>query len=335
MLKFIFKTLRRCFSTRVYRILAIACVFILPLLSTIKNPIFSSDAPVIGNCAIIIRSQQIPAYNETIRGFETECKRENISVKAIYDLKGDIEVGKKVIQGIVKDGTSQPNLILAVGILAATLTKERFPGVPIIFCMVINHERFDLRGENITGISSEAPVEDQFAILKGLLGARKNIGVIYDPGKTGRIVSESTSVADKYGLRLTKTEVTLEREVAPAIKNISSKIDALWLVPDSTVITKDSLDVILKTALKNRLPVFCTSSAIVKAGALLSVSPDYENTGYQAAQIAKRLLQSPTPISLGVQEPEKLKLTINTRTAEIIGMDITALKSRPDVVLYP
>lgn len=201
--------------------------------------------------------------------------------------------------------------------------------------MVINHERFNLEGANVTGISSEASLEDQFAILKEILGTQKNVGVIYDPTKTGKIISEATAVAERFEFNLIKTEVLSEKEVAAALKNSIKGIDALWIVPDGTVVTKDSLDAIFKKTLKNRLPTFCTSSAIVKAGALISISPDYRYTGLQAAQLAQTLLNAPTTTSLGVKQPDKLTLTLNTQTAEIIGINLSSIKSRDDIVLYP
>ena len=126
-------------------------------------------------------------------------QRKNISINSIYNLNGDADEGKRIIQNI-KDNEFEPDLILAVGVLAATLVKEQFTDVPIIFCMVINHKRFNLQGANITGISSEVSVEGQFAILKELLGAHKNVGVIYDPTKTGNIVSEADRVIKNLNL---------------------------------------------------------------------------------------------------------------------------------------
>ncbi len=286
------------------------------------------------NTVFVIRSQQISAYNEAIKGFEEGCKEKNISIKAIYDLKGDAEEGKRVVQNI-KDNKIKPNLILAVGVLAATIAKEQFPDIPIIFCMVINHERFNLGGANITGISSEASVEDQFALLKELPGAPKNVGVIYDPTKTGKIISEAIIVTKKFEFNLVKSEVFSEKDVESELKNIINKIDALWVIPDSTVITKKSLNVISKIALEHHLPIFCTSDAIVKAGALVSVSPDYEYTGIQAARMAQTLLNSPTTTSLGIKQPDKLKLTLNTQTAEIIGVNLSSMQSYPNMILYP
>jgi len=283
---------------------------------------------------IVIQSQPIAAYGEAIKGFGEECKRNNISIAGIYDLKGDIDEGKRVIKNI-KDNKLRPDLILAVGVLATTLVKEQFTGIPIIFCMVINHERFNLEGANMTGISSEASIGDQFGILKELLGAKRNVGIIYDPMKTGKIVSEADLVAKGIEFNLIKAEIGSESEVASALTGMVNKIDALWIIPDGTVVTKESLEIILKMSPKHRLPVFCTSSAIVKAGALVSISPDYRQTGIQAAQLAHTLLNSPMVISLGVKQPDKLKVTLNTQTAGIIRVDTSPLRSRPDVVFYP
>lgn len=305
-----------------------------PMIVAIERIAASQATHVNENTAIIIRSQQIAAYNDAIKGFEEGCKEKNIPIKVIYDLKGNTDEAKKIVQAI-KGDKLKPSLILAVGVLAATLAKDQFPDIPIIFCMVINHERFNLRGTNITGISSEASLEDQFVILKKIIGLRKNVGVMYDPTKTGKIISEATNVAGKFEINLLKIEVLSEHDVSSALKNNIDKIDALWIVPDGTIITKDSIEDIVKKTSKKRIPTFCTSNAIVKAGALISISPDYVYTGLQAAQMAQTLLNDPTTTSLGIKQPDKLQITLNTQTAKTIGIKLSAFKSFPDIILYP
>ncbi|MFO0793339.1 MAG: ABC transporter substrate binding protein [Candidatus Brocadiaceae bacterium] len=308
--------------------------FIIVFIFCIPFQISPGTAEETRTMAIVLRSQQIAAYNDVIKGFEDGCKGNGISIKAIYDLKGDVGEGKRVMVNIKNDHI-RPDVVFAVGVLAATLAKEYFPHTPIIFCMVINHERFDLDGPNITGISSEASVEDQFSILKELLGTRKNIGVIYDPTKTKRIITEATVVAKTYEFNLVTAEVMSENDINSTLDRILKKIDALWIVPDSTVITKNSLGTILQASQKCRLPTICTSVAIVKGGALVSISPDYLYTGVQAAKLAQTLLRTPTRTSLGIQQPDKLKIVINTQAAKTIGTNLSSLQSRTDVVFYP
>lgn len=295
---------------------------------------------------IVIRSQEIAAYNEAIKGFVEGCKGQGISIGKIYDMEGDIDEGKKVIQ-YMKNDVQKPDLIVTVGILATVLAKDQFADVPIIFCMVVNHKRFDLNEPNITGISSDAPVEDQLTLMKELLGTKKKIGVIYDPIHTGKIVSEAALIAEKFRLELIKKEVTSETEVASALKDIINKIHAFWILPDDTVVTKDSLSTIYKLTLKHRLPTFSTSSAIVKQGAMLSISPDYTSIGLQAARMAKALLIAPKAVQHDmeqqeettyfpdIEKPDRLKITINTKVVKDIGLNILPIRSYPDVVFYP
>ena len=286
------------------------------------------------NTVIIIRGQKITAYNKVIAGFEQGCSGKNISIEKIYDLKGDIEDGKKVIQSI-KSNKQKSGLIFAVGIHAAVLSKAQFTNIPIIFCMVINHERFNLQGANITCISTEVSAEDQFAYLKELLGTVKNLGVIYDPLKNRNIISKAILVARKFKINLIKAEITFNKEVTFALKKIVKKIDVLWIIPDSTVITISSLYAILEIALKHRLPTFCYSGIIVKEGAMTSISPDYSDIGIKAAWMAQTLLNSPTVTSLGIKQPDKLKSYLNIQTANKIGIDILSIKPGTNVVLYP
>lgn len=304
--------------------------YILPLL--LLTSFYISIVTAGEKTVTIIQSQQIAAYNEAVKGFKEACRGKNIAIKEIYDLKGDIEEGKKTVLDIK---ANKPNLILAVGVLAATLVKEQFPEIPIIFCMVVNHYRFNLQGNNITGISVEASVEDQFIILRNLLGEYKNLGVIYDITKTGKIISEAETIAKTIGFNLIKSEVTSEKEVIPVLEDIIKKIEALWIIPDSTVITKNTLEAISRIALDHHLPTFCTSEAIVKTGALISISPDYTYTGLQAAQIAQILLNNPGTTSMGIKNPEKLRLTLNTQTAESVGINLTTFQSYPNIILYP
>ncbi len=281
-----------------------------------------------------MRSHQVIAYDDAIKGFQEGCKDYGITVRDIYDLNGDAETGKKVVLGI-KNSKSPPDLILAVGVLAATLAKEYFTDIPVIFCLVINHERFNFQGSNIVGISSEAATEDQFLAIKELLVGRKRLGVIYDPIQTEKLVAEAIPLAQKHDFDLITKKIASEKDIPAALDAIINKIDVLWMIPDSTVITKEALSVILKKVQKHRIPTFCTSSSIVKSGALASVAIDYTQTGFQAAKIAQSLLFHKKETPPGVRHPEKLKWTLNEKTAKWLGINIAPFESRSNVTVYP
>lgn len=286
--------------------------------------------------ALIVKSQDIVAYNKVVKGFEDRCKDQKINIKSIIDLDGDAKRGKKLIKKFKnKYKNNDIDVVFTIGSLAVTLVKEQFKDIPIIFCMVINHDRFDLKRENITGIPAEASIDEQFRILKKLIGTQKNVGVIYDPAISKDIVLKARAITNEYGFNLVESEIESSKEAAPALNSIIDNIDALWLIPDNTVISTRSLKSILQITEKHQLPTVCTSSAIVKAGGFVSIAPDFNATGMQAANIAQQLLSNPEIMSLGIKEPDKLKVTLNTEIVGKVKADTGPILTRLDLILYP
>lgn len=287
------------------------------------------------NPVLVIRSQDIAAYNEAIDGFKDGCKKADIPIGVVLDLKGNVDTGEKAIRGI-KPKYPSPRLILSVGVLATTLAKEHYPFTPIIFCMVVNHERFALGGENVTGIASEASAEEQLQVYKDFFGNRRNIGVVFDPtGNAEGIIQDAEQAANKMGFNLIKAEASLPNQVEVALKGIIDRIDALWIIPGHVTVSPVALNAIFKITTQRRLPTFSSSVAIARAGALFAVSPGYETIGEQASQLSQTLLSMPSTTSLGMQRPEKLMLTVNRKTAKKLEVDVSVFQVHPDVVLYP
>ena len=161
------------------------------------------------------------------------------------------------------------------------------------------------------------------------------MGVIYDPSKTGNIIAKAEKKVVDAGMNLVKYEIDSSKEVSEAIENIIGKIDALWLLPDSTVVTKKSFGFIKSTTLENKIPLLCTSDVFVKAGALAAVFSDYKCVGIQAAQLSERILEPSSPDSLGIVNPDSFKLAINTDTAKKLGLNLEVVQENSKINIYP
>ena len=282
--------------------------------------------------AVVIKSQNLSAYNEVMEGFKGECIQNNITIKSIYDLKGKMKIGHKIVRKIRKE---KPDIVLTIGVLATTIAKEELKDIPMVFCMVINHERFQLTGPNITGITTEIAIEEQFKGYQTILDSLQDLGVIYDPSKTGNIIESAETKVKDTGINLVKYEIKSSKMVSEALENVIGRIDALWLLPDSTVVTKKSFGLIKSTTLENKIPLLCTSDVFVKAGALAAVFSDYKYVGRQAAQLAKEILSQSALGSLGIVNPDKFNLAINSDTAEKLGLTLKEVREKPHTIIYP
>ena len=82
-------------------------------------------------------------------------------------------------------------------------------------------------------------------MYRALVPTLQVIGVIYDPEKTGTLVKEAGEVAERFGLRFLAAPVASQTEVPAALRSLLGKVDALWMLPDETVVTSESLTFLL------------------------------------------------------------------------------------------
>ena len=91
---------------------------------------------------------------------------------------------------------------------------------------------------------------------------------------------------------------------------------------DRTVLTTQSLQYVFLFAFQNNLPLIGLSDHFVKMGALFAVGPDYEDIGRQSGELAARILSGEEPGDLSYVSPRRVLLSLNLRTAEIIGIRV-------------
>ena len=284
--------------------------------------LFYGTIPAIALDITILKSSDIAAYNQAVGGFKAALPPGTTFTE--YNMQGNVAEGRKQAQKI---RASDTGLVLAVGLKAAQVAKIEITDVPVVFCMVLDPSKHGLRSPNMTGILLEVPIERQFATLRWALPGSKRLGVLYDPEKTGPMIEEARRRAKGLGLDLIARPVTSEKEVPAALRELMPQVDTLWLLPDSTVLTEDSLRFLLSTTLEATIPVIGFSPDLVKSGALIGLSVQYDDLGRQAASLAKSLVNNQGTTSLGLIQPDRLRLSLNLKTGKYLGITIP-----PDVV---
>jgi putative ABC transport system substrate-binding protein len=266
----------------------------------------------------ILKSSDIAAYNQAVAGFRAEIGE--AATLTEYDLVGDVARGRKMAR---KVRGSDAGLVVAVGLKAALVAKLELPDVPIIYCMVLDPEKHDLRGPNVAGISLRVPMERQFSTMRALLPKLKFVGVIYDPDKTGPLIEEARRLAGRAGFELVERQVRSEKDLPGALRSLTVKMEALWLVPDSTVLTEDSIRFVLGTSLDHNIPVIGFSSEFVRNGALAGLSISPEDIGRQVGVLTKRAMNGANSLSPATMPPDRIRLAVNLKTAKYLGLSLS------------
>jgi putative tryptophan/tyrosine transport system substrate-binding protein len=274
-------------------------------------------SPLAAHEIAILKSSDIAAYNHAVSGLQAELA--GTATLTVYELEGDVTRGKKLARKI---RASDAAVVIAVGLKAALAAKVELVDIPVIYCMVLDPEKYDLRASNLTGISLRVPIERQFNTIHALVPNLKQLGVLYDPEKTAPLVEEARRVAARLGFELVEHKIHTEKELPSAIRALLPKVQGLWLVPDSTVLTEESIPFVLGTALDQNVPVVGFSSEFVRNGALVGLSINPEDIGRQAAVMAQKILKrSDRTVPMSVP-PDRIRLAVNQKTAKYLGLTL-------------
>lgn len=274
----------------------------------------------------VVESRQIKAYDLAKIGFTEAMEARGYRVQlATYALRSDSLVPSDITRFVEEVGA---NLVLAVGTDAARAVKDANLDIPSVFSMVSEPGQSGLlnqgarAGTPMTGVCLDVPVEEQFSSLLTVVPKVRRIGVIYSPDESQFIVDEAQNTANRMNVGLVTYPVYSEADVSQALSALRPKIDALWLVSDRIVLTTQSLQYMFLFTFQNNLPLMGLSDHFVKMGALVAVGPDYQDVGRQSGDLAAEMLAGRSAADLPVASPRKVMLSLNLRTAEIIGLRI-------------
>ncbi|HVP56526.1 MAG TPA: ABC transporter substrate-binding protein [bacterium] len=274
----------------------------------------------------VVESRHLKPYDLAKDGFREAMAGRGFDVQFIgYTVESDSANGADLAAFVAKNGAQ---IALALGTDAARVVKDADLKVPSIFSMVSEPGQSGLLNDSpgvgtpMTGVCLDVPVKEQFASLLEVVPEVRRIGVVYSPEESQFIVKEAENTANRMNIGLVTYPVHSEADVPGALNALRPKIDALWLVSDRVVLTTQSLQYVFLFAFQTNLPLMGLSDHFVKMGALVAVGPDYEDVGKQSGELAAQMLAGRNATDLPVASPRKVMLSLNLRTAEIIGLRI-------------
>jgi putative ABC transport system substrate-binding protein len=268
----------------------------------------------------ILKSAEIGAYSEAIDAFKSALPS-SFQVTLEYDLQGDMAKGRNLARRI---RASDANVVLAVGLKAALAAKLEILDIPVIMCLVLDPEKYGLPASNMVGLSLNIPFEKHLKPLQALAPRTSRIGVLFDPQKTKGLHDQLQRDAKALGITIVSEEVHGEQEVSKAFKSLGNRINALWLLPDSTVLTENTLDFLMSASLEANIPFVAFSAGLVQSGAVVGVYMNYADIGRQAAGLSTRLLSETPPAILGTMvPPDHLQQAINLKSGNYLGYPLT------------
>ncbi|HEY6972954.1 MAG TPA: ABC transporter substrate binding protein, partial [Nitrospiraceae bacterium] len=161
----------------------------------------------------ILKSSEIAAYDDAVKGFMATAPAGATYTE--YNLRGDLELGKKLAKKIRSSDTS---LVVAVGLKAALAAKLELGDIPTVFMMVLDPQKHQLNGANMTGTLLEIPVDRQLKLLRTFLPTKHRLGILYDPSKSSSRIKDAEPHAAANDFQLQGFPVASEKDVPQQLR---------------------------------------------------------------------------------------------------------------------
>jgi ABC-type uncharacterized transport system substrate-binding protein len=222
-------------------------------------------------------------------------------------------------------------LLIPFGTSASLATKRQVSTLPILFISVGNPvgiglvESLSRPGGNATGFSD---------ILLDLSGkyvqfarefGRPQAPIYYlwyhawGDGQNRLRATEHATLA--VGLKLRATSIGDLAELDDAMAAMK-KSGAMVFVVQPSLLTFRHRDRFVEVATKHGLGAIFAFPPAARTGALVAYGPDYADLCRRAASYADRILKGMKPANLAVQEPTKLDLIVNLKSAKALGLTV-------------
>lgn len=269
-----------------------------------------------------------PSLNAAYDGFRKALEDAGIDAEyKVENAQNDNSANTTIANNLVSSGV---DLIFANSTPSAQAVASVTKDIPIVFTSVTDAVSAELvqsmekPGGNVTGTVDTQPdaIPSTIKFLKEELGA-KNVGMVFNAGEQNSRaqVDAVKKQMNAVGLNVVEASVSTSAEVKQATESLIGKVDSLYIITDNTVVS--ALESVVSVANDHKLPLMVGEFDSVKRGGLGAYGFEYFDIGYEAGQMAVKILKGEsTPAELPVQYPQNLRFVINKETADILGLKV-------------
>ena len=178
-------------------------------------------------------------------------------------------------------------------------------------------------GGNTTGVSilaSELNVK-RLELLKETLPRVSRIAALWDPGSGTFHLKGLEAAARSLGVELQVLEVRRPEDFRRAFE-AAKKARAGALNVLASPFLYGHRQTIIDLAAKNRLPAIYQWREMTEAGGLMSYGPTLSELLRLCATVLDRILKGAKPGDLPVEQPRKLELVVNLKTAKALSLKV-------------
>jgi ABC-type uncharacterized transport system substrate-binding protein len=285
-----------------------------------------SQRALAGTIAILLSSSG-GGYTEVAEAIQVELRKVP-NTQALVGISGAQSLDDLAI------GNSQ--LLIAVGTRAAQQALRQADGKTPILCVLVPRSTFDTLFsqqrtsalKRVSAVYLDQPLQRQIELIRQALPGRARVSTIFGPVSTSE-QEKTKTLLENRNLKLVSETIQGDSELFSALQRVMTESEVFLAIPDAQVTNPDTVQNLLLTSFRFRVPVVGYSASLVRAGATMAVFSTPGHIGQQAGEIARQLLRGgnlPAP-----QYPKYFSVQINRHIANSLNLNLddeSAVKER-------
>lgn len=223
------------------------------------------------------------------------------------------------------------DVIVTTGTSSTTEVQKRTASIPVVFVTGVDPvtrgfaASFARPGKNLTGIAALTNVQlnvKMLEVLRDAVPQLARVGVFTQPTSSQREALEVVVAgARALSVQVVPILVTRAGEIDQAKGILTREGVQAFMVPSNPFFHAEK-DRFVRLAAAMRLPAIYENRGFVEAGGLLSYGIDLREIFVRMATKVDEILRGAKPGDLPVEQPTKIELVINLKTAKMLGLVI-------------
>jgi putative ABC transport system substrate-binding protein len=179
-------------------------------------------------------------------------------------------------------------------------------------------------GGHVTGLTAvlNEIAPKRVEILKELVPGLSKVGVAISSGASKGQLQQLQRTAKRLGVESVGIDVSDLSGLGGALQQARKDGVGALVIGADVIAMPERQRALVDLSLKHRLPAIYVAREPVAMGGLVSYGVHYPDLYYRAAAYVDKILKGAKPGDLPIEQPTKLELVINLKTAQALGIDV-------------
>ncbi|WP_025647262.1 MULTISPECIES: ABC transporter substrate-binding protein [unclassified Psychrobacter] len=273
-----------------------------------------------------------PSLDEIRRGLIEELadngyvEGENLTVN-FQSAQGNLATAGQIAKQFAGD---LPDAIVAISTPSAQSIVASTTQVPVIYTAISDPLAAKLIDENgvpaqsnVTGLSSQLPIEPQLDLIQKVAPNAKTIGYVYSPGEANSVtvLNQLKAAAPARGLEILDLTANRPTDVAMATRSLDGRADVIYTSLDNNVVS--AFEAMASAANELKIPVIASDEFSVRRGATAALGVNDYDFGRVTGEMVYRVLNDEAVATVKPQVMNDLTLYVSPKHAQAQGVTLS------------